>query len=1144
MKKKSGFRGWVPPIWVKKCYRIMRLTMLFFILGLIQVSASVYSQNTKLNLDLRNTRVVDVLEAIESQSEFRFAYSSEYIDMNRKVDMKVNEKSIEQTLSVLFNGTNVKYSISDRHIMLFLDGLSNIQSQQQKTVSGKVSDSTGNGLPGVSVAIKGKATGTITDVDGNFKLASVPENASLQFSFVGMKSQEISVAGKTTINVTLVEESVGIDEVVAIGYGVVKKSNLTSSISKVTNEAIKERPITLLSEAFQGQLAGVRSQASNGGVPGEELTIRIRGLNTINGDSSPLYVIDGTPRDNMNDINPSDIASIQILKDASATAIYGSRGANGVVLIDTKKGTGKPSISFDAYYGWQTKEKTLDLMSGPEWVSYNTYYRNLSYLRLGGSMSDPMSARTAANQIPTWWATTTDFTDWQNAVLQTAPMQNYQVSASSKGDMGNLYFSAGYMDQDGIILNTYYKRMNARLNGSMNVNEKTRLGINMSMAHSDKDTRGTTLDGGKESPIHHALMITPLMKLTEGTRDWGTPSSNDVGSTYPNPVEQLKYTTDNTKYLRATVSLWGEYDIMKALTFKTQYSYNHDGYTYEFYQPGNVTYNNGYVTKGNSKATTTGDWVVQNTLTYDKSFNKHHLNALIGQSAEKQMYYEVYAEATGWPYETIETLNKATTAVSASTKRTTYSNASFFGRLSYDFKEKYLFTASARYDGSSRFGSNQKWGLFPSFSAGWKVNEESFLKLVDWISLLKLRASWGKSGNDRIGDYKYIALLSAYNASWGNSLVSGVAASNIANNDLQWESTNSLDFGIDFSALKNRIQLNVDYYVNTTDNLLFSAPIPFTTGFSSYTTNIGKIRNKGIEIDVTSRNIASGPFKWETNLNLSRNVNKVLELGSSDYFTETSYDGQFITKVGGPISQFYIYRTDGFLMPSDFDSNGKALVPIFAGQEEGNYKYVDQDHNGTLNSLDLVPYGNNLPDVIYGLTNRFSWKNFELSVLIQGQIGGDVMYLGQRHNDNGTSGRRIFSRWLRAYKPDYEKLYGTGPIPTAYNTEHGIDTSWDGKTPNPFGNNPSNCDRRIYDATYMRIKNITLSYTLPKNLLHTKMLSSVKFYASLDNVKTFTDYPGYTPETSSFGNGTTRLGVDYSTYPLSRKCTLGVNIVF
>jgi len=1154
MKKKQTSKvGYYQTLF--KLLRIMRLTLGLLLIVVMQGWAvKSYSQRTTLTLDMRNARIVDVLEEIENQTDFYFLFNYEQINSDKTVDIKLTNSKIEETLNVLLKGTGLKYTINDRQIVISRDGSAglNLLMQQKIRISGKVTDTSGASLPGVSVVVKGTTNGIITDTDGKYILSNVPPDGTLMFSFVGMKTQEIPVTGKITINVVMTEETVGLDEVVAIGYGTVKKSNLTSSVSKMTDEAIKERPITNVSEAFQGQLAGVRSQAAKGGVPGEELTIRIRGLNTINGDSSPLYVIDGVPRDNMTDINPGDIASIQILKDASATAIYGSRGGNGVVLIDTKTGTGKPSITFDAYYGWQTREKTLNLMSGPEWVSYNMYYRNLNYLRAGGSMSDPMSSRATSYAYPDSWSTTTDFTDWQNAVLETAPMQSYQLSASSKGDRSSLYFSVGYLDQDGIVLNTYYKRMNARLNGSMDISKKMRLGINMSMTHSDKDARSTTQSNGKESPLHHALMISPLMTLTEGTRDWGTPSAYEVGSTYTNPVEQLKHTTDNTRYLRAMTSVYGEYDIIDGLTFKTQYSFNYDGSSYEFYQPGNVTYNNGYVTKGNSNANRTTDWVAQNTLTYDKLFNGHHLNVLLGQSAEKRKYYKIYAEATGWPYESIETLNVASTAVSATTERTTYANASFFGRVSYDYKEKYLFTASTRYDGSSRFGSNQKWGLFPSFSAGWKINEESFMDTMDWISLLKLRVSWGMSGNDRIGDYEYMALLDTYNTSWNNVLVSGVAAKNIANEDLQWESTKSLDFGLDFSALKNRLQMNIDYYINTTDNLLYSVPIPYTTGFDEYTTNVGSIRNRGLEVDITSRNITSGAFKWETELNLSRNVNKVLSLGgNTDYFTESSYDAKFITKVGGPISQFYCYRTDGFLLSSDFDDNGNALVPIFSGQEEGNYKYVDQpdangNTDGVLNSSDLVPYGNNLPDLTYGLTNRFSWKNLEMSVLIQGQFGGDVLYLGQRHNDSGMDGRTIYSRWLRAYKPDYEGLYGEGenPVPTEYNTKHNIDTSWDGKTPNPFGLNQNNSDTRIYDATYWRIKNITLSYTLPKNILRTNLFSSLKCYVSLDNVKTFSDYPGYTPETSSFGNGTTRLGVDYSTYPLSRRCTLGVNIVF
>jgi len=1156
MKKDCKTKGlYVPGIWdwMRKILIMTKLSLFILLLSLLSAKASVFSQNFRLNLNYRNVSLKEVLGAIEDQSEFRFAFSSEYLDLNRKVSVSFENESVTTILDNIFKETRIKYSVKNRVIILCQEGTDEIGTLQQSLkISGKVTDSSGAVLPGVTVAVKGTMTGVITDSNGNYSLSGVPVNGTLMFSFVGMKMQELAVNGKTTINVKMEEETIGLDEVIAIGYGTVKKSNLTSSVSQITNDALKERPITTLSEAFQGQLSGVRSQASNGGVPGEELTIRIRGLNTINGDSSPLYVIDGVPRDNMSDINPGDIASIQVLKDASATSIYGSRGANGVILIETKKGAGRPSITFDAYYGWQTAEKTLDLMSGPEWISYNMYHRNLSYLRAGGSMGDDMSLRGTTYGFPDSWATTNEFTDWQNAVLETAPIRNYQLSASSKGDIGSLYFSVGYMDQDGIILNTYYKRMNARLNGTMKVNEKMRFGINMSMTNSDKDARSTDLNNGKESPLHHALMISPLMKLTEGTRDWGTPSAYEAGSTYTNPVEQLKYTTDNTRYLRAMTSVYGEYDIIDGLTFKTQYSFNYDGYTYEFYQPGNVTYNNGYVTQGGSTATRTTDWVTQNTLTYEKSFDRHHLNVLLGQSAEKQKYYEIYAEATGWPYESIETLNVASTAVSATTERATYTNASFFGRVSYDYREKYLFTASTRYDGSSRFGSNSKWGLFPSFSAGWKINEESFMETTDWVSLLKLRVSWGMSGNDRIGDYEYIALFSTYNTSWNGVLVSGVAASNIANENLQWESTKSLNFGLDFSAMKNRLQMNIDYYINTTDNLLYSVPIPYTTGFSSYTTNVGSIRNSGIEVDITSRNISSHSFNWETKLNLSRNVNKVLDLGGdTDYFTESSNDAKFITKVGGPISQFYCYRTDGFLLPSDFDADGKALVPIFSGQEEGNNKYVDQkdadgNTDGVLNSDDLVPYGNNLPDVIYGLTNRFSWKNLELSILIQGQFGGDVLYLGQRHNDSGMSGRTIYSRWLRAYKPDYEERYGTGenPVPTDYNTEHNIDTSWDGKTPNPFGSNQNNSDTRIYDATYWRIKNITLSYTLPKHILRTTLFSNLKCYVSLDNVKTFSDYPGFTPETSSYGNGTTKLGVDYSTYPLSRRCTVGVNIVF
>lgn len=1131
----------------RKIVRIMKLTILFFFAFVISVSGVSYSQTTKLNLSLNNQSLVDALKQIEEQSDYYFYYNNNDILGIQSISVNIKGEGIEKVLDELLRNTGLDYRMIDRYIVI---KPVNAQVQmnmtnQQGSVTGQVKDGAGVPLPGVTIVVKGTTIGTITRSDGTYSLSGIPNDAVLVFSFVGMRSREIEVANRAVVDITLEEESYGIEEVVAIGYGTVKKANLTNSVSKITTEAIEDRPIVLLAEAFQGQLAGVRSQSAGGGVPGKELTIRIRGMNTINGDSSPLYVIDGVPRDNMGDINPNDIASIQILKDASATSIYGARGGNGVVLIETKQGKGKPTVTVDAYYGFSNSEKKLDLMSGEEWVAWNMYRRNVNHLRAGGSMSDPMSSRLASNQIPESWATTTTFTDWQDAVLQTAPIQNYQVSASAAGDIGNIYFSAGYMNQDGIVKYSYYERKNIRLNATMNIDRKLKVGVNLAATHSDRDDSdadGGSNGNGKESALHHALMLTPLMRLDQGTRDWGFPEN--IGTTYPNPVEQLKYTTDNTKYTRIATSIWGEYNILDELVFKTQYSYNYDGYTYEFYQPGNVTYNNGNVTIGNSSATTTGDWIIQNTLSYDHSFGDHHLSLLLGQSAEKQQYYRIYAAASGWPYESIETLNVATTPTSATTNRTTYSNASFFGRLNYNYREKYLVSGSLRYDGSSRFGSNSKWGYFPSLSAGWKISEEDFMEGVNWISLLKIRAALGTSGNDRIGDYAYMALLGTYNTSWGNDVVSGVAPSRIANEDLQWESTRSLDLGIDFSAFENRIQVNLDYYKNKTSDLLFSVPVPYATGFSSFTTNIGSIENRGWEVDITSYNI-KGKFNWSTNLNFSRNKNEVLDMGEIEQFTSTSWDAQFITKVGGPVSQFYCYQTDGVLTASDFDADGNALVPILSGQEEGNVKYVNQNDDTLINSGDYIPYGNNLPDIIYGLTNRFSWKNFDLSILIQGQYGGDVLFMGQRQYDNGGTVNG-FRRWLRSYKPDYGAIYGEGenPIPTEYLEAHGIDFSWDGKTPNPIGVNNNNDDRRIYDASYLRIKNITLGYTLPKNLLRNNMINSVRCYVSLDNLKTFSDYPGYTPETNSFGNSTTMMGVDYSTYPLSRRCIFGVSIIF
>lgn len=1016
-------------------------------------------------------------------------------------------------------------------------------NQRHVTIKGIVFSETAAPMPGSYVREVGNdKNGTVTDKDGMFTL-QMREGGSFEVSSLGYVTQTVALErGKVSYVVNMDVDTKLLDEVVVIGYGSVKKSDLTYSISKITDDAIKERPLTMVGEAFQGTLSGVRAQAQDG-VPGEEMTIRIRGTNTINGDSSPLYVIDGIPQDGMMELAAGDIASIQILKDAAATSIYGARGGNGVVLIETKVGESQePTVTFNAYYGIQNKEKKLDMMSGEEWIAYNMYRRNLAYKRSGGSLQTPMSERSAAYQIPDSWYTWDKFTDWQDEIFQNAPIQEYTVSASQKTKKSNTYLSAGYMRQDGVVITTYYEKRNARIKHSMNINKRLTVGVNF---HASKSNQNGANASGKEAALHHALMCSPLMQLDEGTRDTGFPVN--VGQTYPNPVLRVKSTKVTTRETYLGMAIWGEYKILNGLKFKTQYSEDYTAKVYEFFQPGNVAYNNGYKTIGNSWSSTGNKWVLQNTLTWDKKFKSgHSINAVAGQSAESYNYYKITAEADNFPYETVRTLNVATTPITAITNRNARTGMSFFTRAVYNYKSRYLLTASVRYDGSSRFGYNTKWGLFPSASAGWKISEEPFMKSAGFISLLKLRASWGCAGNDRIGDYSYISKLATDNASFGNTVVSGVAAANIANPDLQWERTTSVDLGLDWSMFQNKVQLNLDWYVNTTDNLLFNVTIPYSTGFSSFTDNVGKVRNSGWEIDLTTHNL-SGELKWSTTLNLSRNSNKVLDLGDITQFTTTSYDAIFLTQVGKPISQFYCYKTDGVLTADDFGPDGESLVPVMTGQREGNPKYVDINNDGQITDADYTVCGNNLPDLIFGMTNTFSWKGLSLSILLQGQAGGEVMFLGARQYDVGKTEANQFAHWVHCYKPDFDAMYGEGenPIPYDYLQSHKIDMNWDGKTANvAYGVYVNNDDRRIFDASYFRIKNITVGYDLPKKLLKKSRIKGAHIYLSADNVRTFSDYIGYNVEGNSFGNNTTMQGVDYSSYPLSRRIVFGGSINF
>ncbi len=1126
---------------LRKILNIMRLTTLLFFLALFQVTAtSLYSQTQRVNLDFKNKPLEEVFAVIEQNSNFSFFYKNELLKGAKLKTGHYENVMISEILDDVLKDENLTYTSKGKLIMIVpKDGASYEASFQQKSVSGKVTDSSGIPLPGVAVVVKGTTQGIITNADGNYTLLKVPGNATLVFSFVGMKTQEISVTGKTNINVTMQEETIGIDEVVAIGYGTVKKQDLTGAVASMKSDALTERSITSVGEAFAGQLTGVEAQQTSG-KPGAELTIKIRGLSTINASNDPLYVIDGIPSgSSIKDLDPNDIASIEVLKDASSAAIYGARGACGVILITTKQGKkGKPTFNFSANYGLQKVDKILDMTDRDEYTAYYIWHANEAYLRAGGDMGDPMSSRGSSYQYPDSFENPETLPDvnWQKAIYRTAPMQTYHLSASGGGDIGSFLISGSYMNQDGIVEETGYQRMNLRINAILNVGNHLKVGMNLAPSFSKENNPDSE---GKESALHHAIQMPPIVPLDSNTEEWGYTES---ASTWPNPLERLKEVYDETRTNKILSTVWGELTY-KTLKFKSQYGYNFMEARNSYFRPSNI--NQGTASYGTFSANDKYDWTFQNTLTYSPEVSSlFNMDILLGQSIEGGKYYKSNGKATGYPNDLIYTLNVASTAATASTAEYKSALASFFGRATFNMKDKYLLTMNLRRDGSSNFGEDTKWGWFPSASIGWKIDREKFMQNTsDWLDLLKIRLSVGKTGNNSIGYYNSVSMLKVTNYNYNGSVVSGLSPSSVGNSELGWETKVSKNIGLDMGVLKGRIQANLDYYIDDTKDMLQEVPVSYMSGYSTILQNLGEVRNKGWEFEITSHNL-NRSFKWTTSFNISKNTNEVKKLGNdnADILTSTWGYNAYIIKVGEAMSSFYMYKTDGVLSEDDFDADGNALVPVASGQEAGNVKIVDVTPDGKINSNDLTIVGNNLPDFTWGLTNQFRFKGFDLRILLQGSHGGKVFLLGRRHMDMGDAPDRAnFSRWVHCWKPT--RTESTLPENT------NVDMSWDGKTPYPFGNNPRYNENWLYDASFVRIKNLTLGYSLSKRLCNKWHIGGARIYVMCDNLHTWNHYPGATPETNSYGSlydsgETLRPGTDYATYPISRKYTLGINLTF
>lgn len=1156
-----------------KWIRVMKLTLFFLLAALVHVSASVYSQQTKLSISMRDVTVKEVLKQIEEQSEFVFLYKNINIDLDRIVSVDTKEKLVENLLDQIFGGTNVTYEIVNRQIVLVDKGKeeslqqSQQQQQQQKTISGKITDFSGGPIPGASVVVKGTTIGITTSSDGMFTLA-VPVNATiLVFSFVGMKTQEVPIGGKTTINVSLAEDAIGVDEVVVIGYGTQKKSDVTGAVAGYDANDIRERPVTRVDQALVGQMAGVQVKQTTG-VPGKAFSVQIRGTGSISAGNEPLYVIDGFPLSStsangsgsfsngnpLDNMNPSDIESIQVLKDAASAAIYGSRASNGVVIITTKQGKkGKPQISLNISTGYNEASRKMDLLNPEQFIDRATEMINSAWVASGTGRTATQTTEErrlllglAAGSVNTnlmlddRWTRPghpgLQYIDWQNEAFRKGIVQNYQVSASGANDNVKYYISGNYAKQEGMIIDMDYTNFSARANVEVKATSNLTLGINLAPSYSITNDPGVE---GKGNMLHYIISLSPVQEqLAENVNVFNYGAYKWLAATTQinSPITRANYTIGRIKRVRTLASGYADYQIIKGLNFKITANLDNTDNNAKSYVPYTV---NGVLTSRQLQpgVGTTGSFLGyrrqtflnENTLSYNKVFNAvHDFSAVAGVSYNSEKLDNVVLNSlNGYGNAVITTLNAAS-AVTGNTSETRNVLLSYFGRVQYSYNNRYLLSVSLRSDGSSRFGENSRYGSFPSASIGWRVSNENFMKSVTLINDLKIRTSYGESGNYNIGDYSSIPLLGINNYTFNSALAAGQSPVSIINPNLSWETCKTIDVGFDITLLKNRISSSFDYYIKTNKDLLLNVPIPRVTGFPSLLNNVGEVQNKGWEFEIRSHNL-TGRFQWTTAFNLSHNANKIVALanGQTQILIPSSFDiSHSILQVGQPMYSIYVVKQIGILSKEDIANK----APLFGAEKEGDPKYMDVNNDKIIDANDRQILGHPTPDYIWGLTNSFKYKGFDLGILIQGQSGGSIYSLlgrslnrtGMVYADNALASYN--DRWRSAENP------GNGTVGKAYSTFGRIkNTDW------------------LYSSDYWRIRNITLGYNLG-DVFNSHKGQNSRVYITAENFYGKDKYTGgFNPEaTNTDLSGSTLFpeSGDYGGLPMPRSLIIGLNITF
>ena len=1132
---------------------IMKIIIILLVLSIGNSFSMTYSQNTLLSLDINKQSIKEVIGIIEKKSEYVFFFSDNVRqDLEKSVDIKVNSKTLDVILNNLFADTDLVYTINDRQVSIAKSkkaGSSYPAPQQQtKTITGTIVDNTKEPLIGVNIVVKGTSTGTVTDIDGKFSLPITETNAVLVISYIGYKSQEIKVGNQSSLNVTLEAETLGLEEIVVVGYGTVKKKDLTGAVSVLEVGDLKDTPVSSVDQMMQGKLSGVNVIPDN--MPGGGVAVRVRGFSTIR-NNDPLYIIDGVPVEGgINFLNPNDIESMQVLKDASSASIYGARAANGVVIISTKKGKeGTFRVNLDAYVGVQTSAKQMRMLNAQEYgdllwqAQRNDGKSPVSDVYGSGETAVIPEFLDADHRLPS------GDVDWVDEIMQKAMVQSYNLSLAKADKVSSHLFSLGYFNQDGLMKYTGFERISGRFNNEFKLfNDRLKIGENATLSHAwgTSVTNNAAL-GGMLYNAYKTVSITPVYDLD------GNFGSNPIAD-ISNPLGELYRNKDNKdRTTRLFGNLFAELNILEGLYFKTNFGADYKNlYKRSFKAKYNELNTQQPLSTLSTQNRWNFNWVFTNTLNYLRTFDKHTIGALLG--IETNRYQEEYFSASREGFASDDdNFHFLDAGDSGSQKNAgsafTSKMMSYFGKIDYNFDNRYLFAATFRRDGSSKLGNN-KWGNFPAVSAGWRISSEPFYD-IPAISNMKVRIGWGQNGNSDIPAYSTIdSYMSNPNHSnypidgSQSSVTTGYTQTRYGNANLKWETTTQTNVGLDLGFLDNSLTVVLDWFNKDTKDLLWERPLIGTVGGTNQTVwdNVGKMRNRGFEAEVSYNKSINKDFGFNVAFNMSAIKNKMTELdGDVSYIglpTSVIHSLNFDQEVsrsaiGQPIGSFYAYKEDGLFqseaeIKSYTNNKGELLQP---NAKPGDIKFVDVNGDGVIDGNDRDYIGNPLPDVTAGLTLGVNFHNFDLSLFFQGMFGNDVYdltrYVGDFYNQSQyNKNSRVVNAWT----------------PTNTNTDIPRVTMDD---PN---NNIRPSSYYVQDASFVRLKNMKIGYSVPQSILSKIKFNSLYIYAQATNLFTITGYDGIDPEVGlqSYSSDYRNLdmGVDRGIYPLSRTFTFGVNVSF